>query len=1410
MFEAARVGDDIGHSHALAGMIAGTIVGGLIAAAGGIAAGALFVAGMASACLGVGVLLVGASLAVGYLTGELATAARDGIADAGAASMEKEGVIATGSHNVFINGKPAVIATDSMVACAKDAGAQQMAEGSSRVFINGLPAARIGDQTTCGGRVMTGSGNVRIGGDPLQTLPIQPEVSEWVYKASDLTLLFAGLLGGAGGAAGKVGALSRLLSKLPFIGKLARVACRAGVLMTGAAAVGIIARPVDIVSGQKFLSGDDELDFVLPSRLPVRWQRWWHSGNPADSVLGRGWSLFHETRLARYQDGLVWRAPSGDYVSFPLVPKGQRTFCEAEKRWLEHHADDSWSVYDAGEERWHFPALRDDAPSLPLRLTEPCGNAILFEWNDDHTLHALTDSAGQRVTCRYQSINGQIRLAGAWLDNEVCLVSYGYDKKGRLLTVTGRGGQVRRRFSWYDDGDGADLMRSHEDGNGLVSEYRWQVTDGLPRVVAYRTGAGEQLNLDYDFDNGTRRVTRDDGAQAHWLIDDDDNVASFTDWDGRQTSFVYRDGELCDVILPGGVMRRSQWDRFGRMVSETDPAGRTIRYHWFRNTDRIVQTVYPDRTSTRSTYDLHGRLLSETGPLNHSTQYHYPDDEETLPERITDANGGDVLLEWNRQGLLTTRTDCSGSVTRFSYDRFGQLVSSEDAEGNFTRREWDAAGQLTAVIRADGSRETLRWNERGQLAVWRDPLESEVSWQYNALGLPVSVTDRIGRTRRRHYDPRGNLLRLENGNGGEYRFTVDAVGRPLSETRPDDTLRQMEWDERGQLCTLLESGKPQSDGGIARRVQTFSYDDGGLLTGRTTRHAEYHYRRGENGELNGLKRMPTSEGVALGIEADDIRFCRDAAGQIISEWGVGGELEYEYDVLGNLTRLTLPGGQHLSWLHYGSGHVSAVRFNQQTVSEFTRDRLHREISRSQGAREQRREYDSLGRRTLQRSSPGAGPNLPEQEILERAFRYTARGELAGVSDTLRGEVSYGYDPEGRLLSQCEARQGHQTQSFRYDAADNLLPDETHSTHPVTDNRLTHWQNLFMQYDGWGNLVRRRSGLHEQHYQYDVENRLIQAEGTGPDGRFTAHYHYDALGRRTRKTVTTARGTQETRFLWQGFRLVQEQHNGQCQTYVYDPNEAYSPLARVDHPADQDHGDIFWFSTDLNGAPLEVTDEDGQLRWSGQYGSFGLVSRQTDGFYRLSRNASLSHQPLRYAGQYADGETGLHYNLFRYYDPQVGRFTVQDPIGLYGGWNLYQYAPNPLTWTDPLGLAFGTGKGTHTANATLYDSEGNIKAQGVWQSGNMTAEEKALGFPRSTLATHTEARITRELDERAAPGDKLVIDGQYPPCTSCKGKMNTFKLNTSAEVVYKWPDEGGESKEWTATGKRSSRKRKCPG
>ncbi|MBD9416274.1 RHS repeat-associated core domain-containing protein, partial [Pseudomonas sp. PDM16] len=80
------------------------------------------------------------------------------------------------------------------------------------------------------------------------------------------------------------------------------------------------------------------------------------------------------------------------------------------------------------------------------------------------------------------------------------------------------------------------------------------------------------------------------------------------------------------------------------------------------------------------------------------------------------------------------------------------------------------------------------------------------------------------------------------------------------------------------------------------------------------------------------------------------------------------------------------------------------------------------------------------------------------------------------------------------------------------------------------------------------------------------------------------------------------------------------------------------------------------------------------------------------------------QRLRFQGQYYDQETGLHYNRFRYYDPDIGRFISQDPIGLRGGINNYQYAPNPVGWIDPVGLIRKSGR--YHGKKPTYENAGH--------------------------------------------------------------------------------------------------------
>ncbi len=106
----------------------------------------------------------------------------------------------------------------------------------------------------------------------------------------------------------------------------------------------------------------------------------------------------------------------------------------------------------------------------------------------------------------------------------------------------------------------------------------------------------------------------------------------------------------------------------------------------------------------------------------------------------------------------------------------------------------------------------------------------------------------------------------------------------------------------------------------------------------------------------------------------------------------------------------------------------------------------------------------------------------------------------------------------------------------------------------------------------------------------------------------------------------------------------------------------------------------YYHNDLNGLPEQLTEADGHDVWRATYRVWGNTLEEVREPY------FIEEQNLRFQGQYLDRETGLHFNTFRFYDPDVGRFTTPDPIGLAGGLNLYQYTPNPLTWMDPLGLS----------------------------------------------------------------------------------------------------------------------------
>jgi RHS repeat-associated protein len=183
------------------------------------------------------------------------------------------------------------------------------------------------------------------------------------------------------------------------------------------------------------------------------------------------------------------------------------------------------------------------------------------------------------------------------------------------------------------------------------------------------------------------------------------------------------------------------------------------------------------------------------------------------------------------------------------------------------------------------------------------------------------------------------------------------------------------------------------------------------------------------------------------------------------------------------------------------------------------------------------------------------------------------------------------------------------------------------------------------------------------YQWDGAGQL--REVVRPDGQVVS-FAYDALGRRVRKTA----GDQTTVFMWDGNDVAHELRPGiGVITWEFEP-ETFAPVAKIEGTR------CYGVVTDHHGTPFAVFDEVGEIAWRTQLDVFGVV--QTD-----VMDTSCS---WRWPGQYDDQETGLHYNRFRYYDPQTNTYISQDPVGVTGGMSLYSYVLDPLKFVDPLGLS----------------------------------------------------------------------------------------------------------------------------
>ena len=148
------------------------------------------------------------------------------------------------------------------------------------------------------------------------------------------------------------------------------------------------------------------------------------------------------------------------------------------------------------------------------------------------------------------------------------------------------------------------------------------------------------------------------------------------------------------------------------------------------------------------------------------------------------------------------------------------------------------------------------------------------------------------------------------------------------------------------------------------------------------------------------------------------------------------------------------------------------------------------------------------------------------------------------------------------------------------------------------------------------------------------------------------------------------------------------------------------------------GEVYYYHLDQLNTPRFVTNNKAEVVWENQADVYGYEESEADAD---TNKENTFTQPIRFQGQYLDIESGLHYNRYRYYSPKQQRFINQDPIGLVGGINHYQYAPNPVNLVDPFGLSCKENTWNEFQKNTKGQFSSPSEASKVYQRNKLAIE-----------------------------------------------------------------------------------------
>ncbi|KAF1084288.1 tRNA(Glu)-specific nuclease WapA precursor [Sporotomaculum syntrophicum] len=800
--------------------------------------------------------------------------------------------------------------------------------------------------------------------------------------------------------------------------------------------------------------------------------------------------------------------------------------------------------------------------------------------------------------------------------------------------------------------------------------------DSLGRVATATNAKGETTNYQYGDTNhpGNRTRTNIQHSDGRTTRTDYSYFGAYYAFPTIVTSYYTEEG-----IQKTSTTYKSYEFIRGNVTSETDALGNTTRYS-YDTQGRLKKTTHPQSMGRGGNFEVQD-YTDYYNFVNLSGAWIETPQRTFSVENYSTANGSmfkySIDLYDDHGNLLLSRYyDLNKGVyvpTVYGYDNYDQLTWLKDANGNNTTYQSDEWGRLKKVTDPQGNYHALAYNliNRTKTTTFV-PSDTGVAENHY-----VETSDQWDRTISRKgypngpggapveekyaYDLAGNLTKQTDPNNNSTQYSYDALNQLTKVINPLGEITDYAYDRLGELtqiqqyqgATTFPTVQQYSERGVlvtkqppAGQPTTYKYNANGLpveikdASGKITALQYYQDSRLSQKTANQDRIQYYYHPLGIvekyqPLNGDTLRhvfYCTGQIGfRITAESYVAG---FEYDLLGNRTEVSHPGNLFTNYQYNNLNRLTTVTADGKNYTyEYYGDGMVKAVNYPQltGGTSIRTEYtyDNINRLKAMHNKLGS------QTITQYSYNYDNNGNITSVTENGQ-TTSYTYDALNRLTG--IQRPGGEQLSYQYDSRGNR------TVASPNDSGLDGFISGEFSYNNWDQLASFTAGGQASNYSYDPEG--LRTKKATPSS--TTRYHYDNTGRVI--TESNAGGYVTAQTIW-GNQALARKVGGSYYYYLYNG-----------------HGDV-----------TKVIDQTGNIVNSYTYDEWGNI---------LSQQEQLP-QPLKYAGEYYDDESGLYYLRARYYDPTVGRFISRDsnegsitnPLSL----NLYVYCySNPLNYLDPTG------------------------------------------------------------------------------------------------------------------------------